>query len=43
MSLVRIVGIILFIVGAVYLIEGALVWGLVLLLVGLFVAGGASI
>lgn len=43
MGLIRIVGIILFIVGAVYLIQGAILWGLILLLVGLFVAGGVSL
>lgn len=43
MSLVRVLGIVLAVVGTVYLIEGALVWGLVLLLVGLFVLGGLRI
>lgn len=43
MSLFRLLGIILAVVGAVYLIEGALVLGLVLLLVGIFVAGGVSL
>lgn len=43
MSLVRVLGVVLAVVGTVYLIEGALVWGLVLLLVGLFVLGGLRI